>query len=152
MGPIPSLPSSQSIAPLAPLFPTHAIPQTRPDSAESRPVGLPTDQVLPVSDEAGSRETRDVARNPSEVAPQTAKEKRQKENQEEERVEVENPRIEPQHRSVTYKVHPDLQRALQGNVIDADTSEVLKEIPSEERIQLSKALRAQVGSTLDTFA
>ncbi len=151
MGPIPSLPSSQSFAPLAPLFPTHALPNARPEPSESRPVGLPSDQVLPLSNEFGSESARDLSRNPAEQT-RSAEEKRSRDEPQDKPVEVDHPQVEQQHRSVTYRIHPDLERALQGNVIDADTSEVLKEIPSEERIQLSKAFREHLGTNLDTFA
>jgi len=61
-------------------------------------------------------------------------------------------RIHPLHHAVTYRVHPDLERTLQSARIDRDTDETLREVPSEERIQLSRAFRDHVGAILDAFA
>lgn len=143
MGPLPIPPSSPSLTPLNPLLSGNAEP-SRSSSADSRPVGLPSDQVLSVSDELGSR----VQENPVRPDAEKNKESKREESQAPE-VEVENPRLSRRPTSVTYRVHPDLQRALQGNVIDSETSEVLREIPSEDRIQLTKAFRENLGSSLD---
>ena len=146
MGPLPTLPSSQSLSPLVPLFPTAADPQARRAPADSRPVGLPSDQVLPVADEVQNR----VQEKP--VRPEREENRESKREENAPKVEVENPRLERRPTSVTYRIHPDLQRALQGNVIDSETSEVLREIPSEDRIQLTKAFRENLGSSLDVTA
>ena len=148
MGPIPALPSSTAFTPLHPLTPTATDPQARPLPSETRPVGLPSDQVLPVTDEAQSRLDQDVVRKRQERAPEEA----HGEEAERDPLTVEGPEIESHSTSVTYTVHPDLQRALQGNVIDVNTDEVLRAIPSEERIQFSKAFREQIGTFLDTTA
>ncbi len=151
MGPIPALPSSGLLPTPIPLHPSaEKAPPSR--SGETRPVELPVDQVLAVSDDASAERTRDTPRTPAERVDSDSAEEKEPKAPALPIVDLDRAGIRPRNHVVTYRVHPDLQRSLQGSVIDRDTSEILREVPTEERIHLAKAFREHIGITLDTLA
>lgn len=164
MGPLPSLPSSGIPSPLAPALPT-AEPAPR-RGGDPAPVRLPIDLVPPSDRPRASDRARDPSqapRTPAESAEARAEaERRDSKLRDPETgdtgrrslpgVDLARAGIRPLHHAVTYRVHPDLERTLQSARIDRDTDETLREVPSEERIQLSRAFRDHLGAVLDAYA
>ena len=147
MGPIPSLTHATPLPALAPLA---GPARVRPEPAETRPVELPSDQVLPVPDETRGRLEEDLLRTSHEQLPDERTPV--PEGADRDGPALETPLPDAPATMVAYRVHPDLQRALQGNVIDVETDEVLRAIPSEDRIRFQKAFREHLGTFLDTTA
>jgi uncharacterized FlaG/YvyC family protein len=154
MGPIPSLPSSGiPLAPALPLAETETAPRR---GGDPRPVLLPLDRVLPTGRGAAGERARDPAaapRTPAESADSRAEEERERPPPRAiARADLASAGIHPLHHAVTYRVHPDLEHMLQSARIDRDTDETLREVPSEERIQLSRSFREHLGAVLDAYA
>jgi len=105
---------------------------------------------LPVSEEVASQ----VARKTSETGASCLAGREQREDQLREAKDsaLQLLTFNPSYHAVTYRIHPDLHGILQGNVIDHVTKEVLRQIPSDERIQLATAYRHNLGTTLDKLA
>ena len=56
------------------------------------------------------------------------------------------------NQGVTYRLHHDLLLRYQGQVIDRNTEETVRSIPSDERIEIARKFQAQVGRFLDRLA
>jgi uncharacterized FlaG/YvyC family protein len=154
MGPIPSLPSSG--IPLAASSPFMGGETAPPRRGDPNPVELPHDRVLPADRDASPERPRDSSsapRTPAERSEARAEEERESKPERSAReIDLSSKGMEPLHHAVTYRVHPDLERALQSARIDRDTDETVREVPSEARIQLSRAFRENLGALLDAYA
>ncbi len=149
MGPL-SIPTTTQTTPTPLILAGHSANSRDKVDSESRPISLPSDQILPISEEISSQ----VARKPteSESIHSAENERGDHPTRKSNNSALQLLTLDPSFHAVTYQIHPDLQGILQGNVIDHATKEILRQIPSDERIQLMTTYRQDLGSTLDKLA
>ncbi|MGE3165511.1 MAG: hypothetical protein AB7O52_11440 [Planctomycetota bacterium] len=168
-----------SLGPVAPVppIPSAAVLRDTADrdrpahhaAGHQRPVELATRRLDPTERTAGQRRAQNGTRTatsppdrstiglgdpePNEPAgTQRAErvEEREPRASAETEVEVE---VETQpRRGFTYSIYPELRVRFQSQIIDRETAETIRSVPSESRIELARRFEEHIGSQLDVYA
>lgn len=60
--------------------------------------------------------------------------------------------VQAHNHGVTYKVYPDLAIRFQGRVVDRATTEVVREVPDQRRIEIARRYQQYIGTRVDLRA